>query len=188
MKRILQLLAALAAIVFLLPACNDDASYTDLLNAESRRVNAFLADHRVIATIPEDTVFQTGSDAPYYQLDPDGKLFMQVLDPGSGPKATLNQLVYFRYTRYNLSNYVSGEELEIYESNENTAYEATYFRYGDTQLSSSTQWGTGIQAPLQYLPLNSVVNLVVKAEYGVTQEMSYVQPMLFNIRYFPSRL
>lgn len=186
--RILSIIALTAATALPLVSCGDDESYTELLNTESKNVNLFLADHKVIGHIPADTVFETGPDAPYYMIDPDGKLFMQVLDPGSGPKAKLNQLVYFRFTRYNLSYYATGEKLPIYDSNENSGYTATYFRYGDNQLQSSAEWGTGIQAPLQYLPLNSVVNLVVKAEYGVTTELSYVQPMLMKLRYYPSKL
>lgn len=191
MNRLLNILLSLTSVFVLavtLSSCDDDQSYTDLLNEESKNVNLFLADHKVIGSIPSDTVFETGPDAPYYMIDDEGKLFMQVLDPGYGPKATINQLVYFRYTRYNLTYYLSGEKLEAYDSNENAAYTGTYFRYGDYQLPSSTEWGTGIQMPLKFLPLNSTVNLVVKAEYGLTNEASYVQPMLFNIRYYPSRL
>ena len=186
--RILASIATMAAVAVVLPSCSDDKSYTELLNTESQNVNTFLADHKVIASIPADTVFETGPDAPYYMIDSEGKLFMQVLDAGSGPKAKPNLLVYFRYTRYNLTYYVSGKEMEVYDSNENAAYTATFFRYGDNLLSSSTEWGSGIQAPLQFLPLNSTVNLVVKAEYGLLNEQSYVQPMLFKLRYYPSRL
>lgn len=188
MNKILSLLAVICLLAPVLTGCKDDTSYTDLLIKESKNVNRFLADHRVIATIPADTVFETGPDAPYYMLDDEGKLFMQVLDPGYGPKAYINQLVYFRFTRYNLSTYRTGQEMEIYDSNENAGYEATFIRFGDTRLPSTTDWGMGIQAPLKYLPLNCRVNLVVKAEYGLTDEQSYVQPMLFNIRYYPSKL
>lgn len=186
--KILSFLAAMAAMTIAFSSCGDDQSYTDLLNTESKNVNRFLADHKVIGSVPADTVFEVGPDAPYYMLDEEGKLFMQVLDPGSGPKAKSSQLVYFRYTRYSLSNYATGEELPVYDSNENAAYTGTYFRFGDYTLNSSTEWGPGIQEPLKYLPVNCVVNLVVKAEYGLTTEQSYVQPMLFRLRYYPSRL
>lgn len=185
---IIVILAAMATAAVAFSSCDDDASYTDLLNTESKNVNRFLADHKVIGSIPADTIFETGPDAPYYMIDEEGKLFMQVIDPGSGPKAKPNQLIYFRYTRYNLSYYETGKELEIYDSNDNVGYTATYFRYGDHLLQSSTEWGSGIQAPLALLPLNCVINLVVKAEYGLVEESSYVQPMLFNIRYYPSKL
>ncbi len=191
MNRLIHILLSLSSVFALaltLSSCDDDQSYTELLNEESKNVNLFLADHKVVGSVPADTVFEVGPDAPYYMLDQEGKIFMQVIDPGYGPKATANQLVYFRYTRYNLTYYMTGEKLEAYDSNENAGYTGTYFRYGDYHLPSSTEWGSGIQMPLQYLPLNCTVNLIVKAEYGLTNEASYVQPMLFNIRYYPSRL
>ncbi|MDE6826380.1 MAG: DUF4827 domain-containing protein [Paramuribaculum sp.] len=177
----------LPALFFAVSSCSDDKSYTDLLNTESKYVNNFLADQKVITTIPSDTVFQTGKDAPYYMLDDEGRVFMQVIDPGFGPKVTDNEMVYFRYMRYPLSAYVPGETLVADSGNENVGYESTFFRYGNTSLSSTTQWGTGIQMPLRYLPLNSTVNLVIKAEFGFTADLGYVQPYLFNVRYFPAR-
>lgn len=168
--------------------CSDDTSYTDLLNKESKNVNNFLSDQRVIAEIPADTVFECGKDAPYYMLDDEGNVFMQVIDPGYGPKAADNQMVYFRYIRYSLSSYVSGEELEATEGNDNAGYAAENFRYNNFTLPSSSAWGYGLQMPLKYLPLNSVVNIVIKAEYGITNEQSYVQPFLYNVRYFPGKI
>lgn len=186
---ILRALGAVFIPLLLLTAtsCDDDQSYTELLNQESKYVNNFLADHRVITSIPADTVFETGPDAPYYMIDEEGRVFMQVLEPGFGPKVTDNEMVYFRYMRYPLAAYKSGEELTPDSGNENVGYESTSFRYGNTSLTSTTQWGTGIQMPLKYLPLNSRVNIVIKAEFGFTAEMSYVQPYLYNIRYFPAR-
>lgn len=177
----------LPALLFAASSCSDDKSYTELLNTESKYVNNFLADHKVIPSVPSDTVFQTGEDAPYYMIDEEGRVFMQVIDPGFGPKVTDNEMVYFRYMRYPLSAYVPGEKLVADSGNENVGYESTFFRYGNTVLQSTTQWGTGIQMPLRYLPLNSTVNIVIKAEFGFTSELGYVQPYLYNVRYFPAR-
>lgn len=191
MKPIFRLITLMVAAVIsgaALSSCEDDESYTKLLNAESKSVNRFLADHRVESSVPADTIFEVGENAPYYQIDDEGKLFMQVIDAGSGPKAVDNQLIYFRYTRYNLSNYVSGEEMEPFYSNDWAGSSPTYFRYNDYTLPSTSSSGTGIQAPLRFLPLNCRVNLIVKAELGPTAETSYVQPMLYDIRYFPSKL
>ncbi|MBO4944438.1 MAG: DUF4827 family protein [Muribaculaceae bacterium] len=185
-KLVISVIASVLAFASL-SSCSDNKSYTELLNQESKYVNNFLADHRVIATIPADTVFEIGEDAPYYQLDEEGKVFMQVIDPGYGPKVSENQMVYFRYMRYPLATYVSGEEMNADSGNENAGYEPAFFRYNNTTLTSTTQWGLGIQMPLKYLPLNSTVNVVIKAEYGVDQEMSYVQPYLYRMRYLPAR-
>ena len=35
-----------------------------------------------------------------------------------------------------------------------------YFRYGNYSLTSSLTYGTGIQTPLEFLPIDSEVNLV----------------------------
>lgn len=190
MNRLIHIISILVSLTAAaaLSSCSDSTSYTDLLNEESRNVNLFLADHKVIGEIPADTIFETGPDAPYYMLDEEGKLFMQVIDAGSGPKAKTNQLIYFRYTRYNLTYYLSGQKLPVYDTNDGAGYTATYFRYGDNLLQSSTEWGVGIQTPLSYLPINCHVKLVVKAEYGITTESTDVQPMLFDIRYYPSQL
>lgn len=168
--------------------CSDDTSYTDLLNKESKNVNTFLSDHRVIAEIPADTVFECGEDAPYYMLDDEGNVFMQVIDPGFGPKVVDNQIVYFRYMRYNLSGYVSGEEMEPDAGNDNAGYATVSLRYNNFTLPSSSSWGYGLQMPLRYLPLNSVVNIVIKAEFGMVDEQSYVQPFLYSVRYFPGKI
>ncbi len=186
------IISALCALAFPLMAfvassCSDDNSYTDLLNTESKYVNNFLADQVVIAEIPADTVFETGPDAPYYMLDEDGRVFMQVINPGFGPKVADNEMVYFRFTRYPLAYYEPGEDMIPDQSNENMGYDANYFRFGNTTLTSTTQWGTGIQMPLKYLPLNSQVNIIIKAELGITSELSYVQPYLYDVRYFPAR-
>ena len=77
--RILSLMVAALA----LGACDDDQSYANLLNIENQSVNNFLADQTVELEIPADTVFITGPDAPYYRIDEDGMLYMQVLDAGT---------------------------------------------------------------------------------------------------------
>ena len=68
--------------VLLLTACKDTKSYSELLNDEEKAVNSFLAHQKVINEIPADTVFETGSDAPYYKIDEDGDIYMQVIKPG----------------------------------------------------------------------------------------------------------
>ncbi|MDE7236868.1 MAG: DUF4827 domain-containing protein, partial [Paramuribaculum sp.] len=93
MKPIFRLITLMVAAVIsgaALSSCEDDESYTKLLNAESKSVNRFLADHRVESSVPADTIFEVCENAPYYQIDDEGKLFMQVIDAGSGPKAVDN--------------------------------------------------------------------------------------------------
>ena len=172
-----------------LQSCEKTRSYSELLNDENMAVNRFLADQWVIASIPADSVFEVGLEAPYYQLDEDGNIYMQVLDSGSGEKVEEEDQVYFRFTRYNLSNY-KGDLNALYKegNQEDLTQSATSFRYGNYTLPSSSQWGSGIQLPLAFLPLNSHVNLVIKSQFGWTKEVSYVIPYLYNIRYYPSQI
>lgn len=96
--------------VLLLTACKDTKSYSELLNDEEKAVNSFLAHQKVINEIPADTVFETGSDAPYYKIDEDGDIYMQVIKPGDrkNNRAQEDQTIYFRFGRINLLRYELG--------------------------------------------------------------------------------
>ncbi len=99
-------IAVLAAIVLALCSCDDGKSYAELLREEDMYVNNFLADHTVAIGIPADTVFEYGPEAPFYRLNEDGTMYMQVLDPGTkGNMVKTNEQIYFRYTRWALSGY-----------------------------------------------------------------------------------
>ncbi|MCM1036719.1 MAG: DUF4827 domain-containing protein [Bacteroides sp.] len=180
--------AALAATVLSLGSCSDDRTYAELLNDEKYAVNNFLADYCVENAIPADTVFKTvaeyGDDAPYYRLDEDGNMYMQVVDAGTpGDTAVLNELIYFRFTRFSIETYEDGE-FGYWEGNEEVVTGNHSFRYGNYELNSSYSYGTGIQTPLQYLPIDCQVNLVVKAAVGMPSEMSNVRPWLYRLRYY----
>lgn len=188
LKRFLKLSFA-AAIITSLASCSDHKSYAELLNDEHHAVNYFLAQQRVINEIPEDSIFETGQDAPYYRLDKDGNVYMQVISPGTPDnKATDDELIYFRYTRYSLSTYMSTGELVGAGNATDMTSSPTSFRFNNFTLSSSTTYGTAVQMPLHYLGIDCEVNLVVKSQYGYTAEIASVQPFLYNLRYFRSPL
>lgn len=173
-------LLATAAVVP--TACDDSKSYADLLHEQDKYVNNFLADQRVELAIPEDTVFITGPDAPYYRLDDDGTMYMQVLDAGTpGNRVTDNEQIYFRYTRYALASYDNGK-LPTGGGN-NVTLSPCWFRYKNYSIQSSYNWGVGVQTPLDYLPVDCKVNIVLKAQMGFIQEQSDVQPYLFYLTY-----
>lgn len=191
MNKICGMAIAALAMTVALTSCESGRSYAELLEDENMSVNRFLVGQRVESSIPADTVFEIGPDAPYYQLDADGNIYMQVLDAGSGEKAEEGQVVYFRFTRYNLSFYQLGGnvfDLPSEGNNDNMQEAPTSFRYQDYNVPSSSAWGTGIQMPLNFLPLNCDVNLVVKSQYGWNSEISYVQPYLYRVRYYKSRI
>lgn len=172
---------------FVFAACDDSVSYAELLEEESKAVNSFLSDKQV-RSLPADTVFtEFGEDSPYYRLDEDGNVFMQVLDPGDlSDKVVAGETVYFRFERYDLKSLMSGKET-LPDTNMDDPVTETYFVFQNYRLPSSASYGTGIQMPLEYLGRNCSVNLVVRAKAGFTSEMSYVIPYLYRpIKYLES--
>lgn len=177
----------LSVIAFVLSSCSDSKSYAEMLTDENHAVNTFLSQHRVIDEIPDaNTVFEVGEDAPYYRLDPESNVYMQVLALGDKEKVEKESRVYFRYTRYNLFYYVVGADNTLIGAGNaddmNSA--TTYFIYGNETIAESTQYGTGIQLPLDYLGYNCRVNLVIKSQAGPTADLSYVIPYLYTISYY----
>jgi len=191
MKRIFNYSLILGVFALtLLSACSDDESYADRLNEERNAVNAFLANHRVVMSVPEDSVFEVGEDAPFYRVDADGNVFMQVLKAGDkNDKAKVGEPIYFRYSRYNLATWYADGTWIIYSGNE-TSMDAMScsFNYSDYTLPTSSQWGYGLQFPLLFLGVECEVNLVIKSQYGFTNEITYVTPFFYHVRYYHSQI
>ncbi len=188
----LMALAALCitgAFALVTTGCDDTKSYAELLNEENKSVNWFLVDQRVVDAVPADTVFEVGEDAPYYCLDSENSIYMQVLEIGNGDRVEDGQKVYFRYMRVGLRDYRGVIYDEEWSGNANNVTgEATYFKYDDFTDEVSYKWGTGLQQPLKYLPLNSHVRIVIKSQYGPTDYLSSVIPILWDVRYFKSQI
>lgn len=180
----------LAALV--LGSCSNRKSYAELLTDENHATNYFLANHRVVGYEKRDSTFNflEGANAPYYQLDEDGNVYMQVINSGTpGNRAKYDQLIYFRFTRYNLFEYVeTGELTNGVGNDEDISDSAANFRYGNYSAQSSSQWGTGIQMALIYLNIDCEVNMVIKSQSGLYSEIANVQPYVYNIRYFKSQI
>ena len=177
---------ALAVAAMFASSCNDGKSYAQLLNEEDMYTNNYLADHYVELSIPEDTVFQTvaevGSKAPFYRLDEDGMLYMQVINAGTkGNRVADDEQIYFRYMRFPLALYSNGT-LPSGEGNMITISPA-WFRFNNFQLQTSYQWGQGVQMPLHYLPVDCEVNIVIKSQMRLSDETANVQPYLWHITY-----
>ncbi len=177
---------ALAVAAMFASSCNDGKSYAQLLNEEDMYTNNYLADHYVELSIPEDTVFQTvaevGSKAPFYRLDEDGMLYMQVINAGTkGNRVADDEQIYFRYMRFPLALYSNGT-LPSGEGNMITISPA-WFRFNNFQLQTSYQWGQGVQMPLHYLPVDCEVNIVIKSQMGLSDETANVQPYQWHITY-----
>lgn len=179
-----------AVIGTIITSCNDGKSYSELLTDETKSVNAFLAKQHVITSVPSDSVFEIGPDAPYYQLDEEASVYMQVLSSGdTSERVKDDQLVYFYFTRYNLHAFAqtgSLDDLSGWGNSDDLSLGSASFRYNNFSLSTSSQWGQALQMPLQFptLGLGCEVNLVVKSQFGLTSEIAQVIPYLYNVRYF----
>ena len=184
----LKLFIALAALAAVITSCNDSKSYNEYLEDEEKAVNSFLANQRVVMTIPADTVFECGEDAPYYRLDKEGNVYMQVINPGDrkNNRAEDNQSIYFRYGRISILNYAQGLDETPTGNYDDVSYNS--FRYNNYSLQSSIQYGYGIQMPLAYLGIDCEVNLLVKSQYGFYDEMSYVVPYLYHRKYYKPKV
>lgn len=185
MKRhILTIIPLLALLLTATTACDDSKSYADLLNEENQLVNAFLAQHRVEESFPGADACEIGPEAPYYRVDEEGNVYMQVLMRGSGDIPEKGERVYFRYMRYDLNYYVVGSDDNVGVGNaDNMNTQSTYFLYDDYEIEQSYQYGTGIQIPVGLLGYGCKVNVVIKSQSGPSADMSYVVPYLYTITY-----
>ena len=177
---------AAAVAVITLTSCDDTKSYAERLADENQATNFYLSDYKVENEIPADSVFEEGPEAPFYRLDEEGNVYMQVLRSGDvkNNRVTDDELIYFRFTRYNLLYFYNYGEMISEGNADNMNSVSTWFRFNNTTLSSSTQYGSGIQMPLNFLGIDCEVNLIVKSQYGFTNEISSVSPYLYNLRYF----
>lgn len=189
MKKILKkvfFVAIVSAAVSTLTACEKTESYNDLLTKEENAVNWFLAGEEVCNEIPADSVFQVGEDAPYYKMDEDGAVYMKVLKVGSEPKPKKGDAVYFRYAFKNILDMHSGLN-PAWAGNSvdlNGSIGARYFIFEEMQYTQTSEYGTGIQLPMQYFGTDTEVMLVVKSTRGFYSYQARCVPILYKIRYF----
>ncbi len=188
--KVLRFMACATALLLCVIAntsCDETKSYAELLEEETDAVDKYLANYTVINEIPENNNFEVGETAPYYKLDEDGYVYMQVIDKGDAGMAAYNEVIYFRYSRLNLLTWAAGGDQTV-TGNDSSLASPYSFNFKNTVLSSTTQFGTGIQQPLYYLNKNCRVNLIIKSKVGPTVELSAVTPYLYDVRYFPSNI
>lgn len=189
-------LVAGAAALIAGSGCSKSQSYSELLREEERACNWYLASRNVELELPEDPKdFITtetpdkngepyGDNAPFYKMDEEGYVYMQVVRADFSDMVEEGDLVYFRFLRESIKDMYQG--LETYPSG-NSEYlpnGTTSFVYKNTYLPSTTTWGTGIQLPLRYMGYGSEVNLVLKSYYGFIDEQTYCIPYIINLKYF----
>lgn len=189
MKIITKILAP-AMLLTALAACEKTESYSELLRDEEKAVNWYLSTQKVVVDIPEDGNFLIGADAPYYKLNEEGTVYMQIIDRGDvapgDERPEEGDKVYFRYMRCDIRTLMAGGKPTWNGNADNfgTSMGVTFFIFGEKYLTSSLQYGTGLQEPMKYVGYNSEVNLVMKASQGFTNESSQCIPFLYNVRYF----
>lgn len=153
----------------------------DLRNREKRAIKKYISQFRVIEDIPDIMDIQTGSDAPYYKLDVDGNIYMQVLQKGNGVVPEYGDRIYFCFERYNLIFFLENGYLGDPSGNiSEISPSATSFILNDEY----SLYGSAIQIPmLMGLPLGSEANLVVGSYLGVSNEIANIIPFLYRIVY-----
>lgn len=153
----------------------------DLRNRENRAIKKYISQFRVIDAVPDVKDIQTGSDAPYYKLDVDGKIYMQVLKIGNGSVPEYGDKIFFRFDRYNLIYFLEHGHLGDPSGNiSDISLSATSFILNDVD----SQWGSAIQMPMLLgLPLGSEVYLVVASDLGFTNEIANITPFLYKVMY-----
>jgi hypothetical protein len=187
-KKICISLFSFLALGMVMTSCSDSTSYADLLNIETKAINNYLADQKVIGEAPADSIFIIGSDAPYYRMDEDGNVYMRVISRGDmSNRPEEDDLVYLRFMRYNLKDYADKTLPDGDGNAENVAYAET-IRYQNYNSSSSSTWGEGIQLPLTYFGYGCEVEIVMRSRVGRSDEISSVVPYLYKIRYFKSNI
>ena len=157
----------------------------DFRETERRAMKKYLSKFDVVNELPELGDIQVGSVAPFYKLDTEGTVYMQVVRMGTGPSATQGEMVAFRFMRYDLLYYLQNGVLPKGQGNANDlTQDVTSFRV-DYDRPADSQWGIAVQMPILLgLPVDSEVNLVVASESGPVAEISDVIPFLYNIRYY----
>ena len=139
MKRQIISILSLLALLMAVSSCSDSKSYADLLNEENQVVNAFLAQHRVVETWPGVDNCEVGEDAPFYCVDDEGNVYMQVIRKGDGTFPEEGEHVSFTYLSYDLNYYVVGSDSNVGSGNLNSpgSSASTYSIFDDYTLE---QW------------------------------------------------
>lgn len=184
-RHTLPLIVAAASALAMLPSCQDGKSYSELLNEEEKAVNWYMANQKIELTIPADSVFLTGEDAPYYKMDDQGYVYMQVIDPGNpDDRPQKGDQVYFRFMCQNLNYLYQGLDPEWVGNGDNLGAADTSFIFDDMYMVTSMTYGQGLQWPLRYLGYNCEVNLVIRSYYGLQDSQSQCLAYVYKVKYY----
>lgn len=169
-----------ATALFTFASCDDTDTYAELLEEEKAAISSYLKDYNVTSTLPSE--FVDNDTTTFYALD-DGVYMMVVRVGDLDIMAEQYDKVVFRYERTSLLD-DTFDEGDRNSPLLGGSYYFYYNLYGDSRYSSYTTYGTGIEAPLEYLGDGAKVNLIVPSKYGFSSEISYVTPFLFTLDYY----
>lgn len=165
MKKYLYLLFSF--VILSLTSCGSDDE-PSVISKNDDAFNYFLNQQKVVKTLPAN--LETGATAPYYQIDDNGYIFMQVLS-NEGSMAYQNQKIGFEHKSYSLLTYYETKQWPAPTSQSNR--DNTPFLYDQQKLNL-------IQLALQYVGVNSEVNLAIRQTSDKGES-----PYLLYIRYMP---
>lgn len=172
----------------LMVSCEDGKSYSDLLDEEEKAINWYLCQQKVETVIPENSEFQIGPEAPFYRMNNEGTVYMRVIKKGDMQnRPQIGQTVYFRFMRFDIKSMWEGNTLAGVGNSEDMSLgtSGTSLIYGNPILPSTTQYGEGLQVPLDYLGYNCEVDLIVSSIDGFTSEISQCIPYLYkSLKYY----
>lgn len=188
MNRINKILGAFALTITAIGtiSCSDTKSYAELLTEENQAINGYLLNQKVELSLPANNSFVTGPDAPFYRLDEEGSVYMKVVSGNFDSMAEADEQVYFRFERRSLLDYnpnTNTFSVEPWGNLNDLSLGSSSFRFGNYTLSSSSQWGSGLQLPLNYIGLGSEVYLIIKSQFGLSSEIANVTPFLYHVVY-----
>lgn len=173
------------ALTAMFASCKDTESYSDLYNSEEKAVNWYLSQQRVCGSVPENGKFEIGPEAPFYQLDEDGFVYMQVISEGdTESRAGEGDIVYFRWTAQNIKDMYKGYDPVVEGNNAGDGTAPSNFMFGNDEIASTLDLGTGIQMPLYYLGYGCEVNLVIRSNKGFADTQSQCIPYIMNVQYY----
>lgn len=161
----------------------------DYQKREQKAMKNYLRRFDVVEQVPRPDEIIEGPVAPYYRLDAEGTVYMQVVRKGSAPAATEGERIYFRFNRYDLLRYMADGAMPPPFGNWSDIEPAqTSFVVGSDD-EADAMYGKAIQMPLLLgLAADSEVNLVVASSAGFADASATYTPYLYSVRYYLSPL
>lgn len=175
MKTNISLILISLLTVFSFSSCSSDEPENDVVKKNNDAFNYFLSQYKVIKDIP--TSLETGENAPFYQIDKDGFIFLQVIE-NKGIMTKDNEKIYFRYSTFSLISY-----FETHVWPKPTATDETDFDISDSFLTYNSTSTIPTIIPLNYVGNESRVNIAVRQ---ISDKGDF--PFLMNISYIPEQI